>query len=139
MKKVILISCVRSKLSRPSKARDLYVSPLFKKNMAYAVSIEHDVIYILSAKYGLVGLDDEIEPYDLTLNNMTRPEIQAWAKKVKFQLERKTDLTEDHFIFLAGANYRKYLVPYIRSYEVPLEGLTFGRQLQRLSELSRVK
>lgn len=35
---------------------------------------------------------------------------------------------------LAGARYRKYLIPNIRSYSIPLEGLTIGRQLKYLKE-----
>ena len=56
MKKVTLISCVKKKLDLKSKAQDLYQSPLFKKNLAYAKQINSDEIYILSAKYGLLKL-----------------------------------------------------------------------------------
>jgi hypothetical protein len=80
----------------------------------------------------LLNLETEIEPYNLTLNNMTEKEIKEWAVKVINQLGYKTDLNNDHFIFLAGNKYRKYLVSYLKSYEVPLEGLPIGRQLQYL-------
>jgi hypothetical protein len=33
-----------------------------------------DQVFILSAKYSLVGLDDENEPYNLTLNTMSSRE-----------------------------------------------------------------
>lgn len=33
---VLLVTCVKEKLAAPSAARDLYVSPLFKKQRAYA-------------------------------------------------------------------------------------------------------
>ena len=60
MKKVTLISCVSKKLDLKSKAQDLYQSPLFKKKLAYAEQINSDEIYILSAKYGLLKLNDDI-------------------------------------------------------------------------------
>lgn len=134
MRKIILISCVSKKRSNKCKACDLYISPLFKKNLNYAQRLQPDHIFILSAKYSLVELDQEIEPYDLTLNTMIAREIRRWAAGVLRQLAEKTDLRHDHFVFLAGAKYRKYLVPQMAHVEVPFEGLPIGKQLQRLSE-----
>ena len=131
-KKIVLISCASKKRPVRSQAKDLYISTLFELNLKYAKSLNPDVIYILSAKYELLNLETEIEPYNLTLNNMTQSEIKEWALRVINQLNEKTDLTNDHFIFLAGNNYRKYLVSSLKSYEVPLEGLPIGKQLQYL-------
>lgn len=133
MKKIVLISCVSKKLPNRAKARDLYVSPLFRLNMGYARKLHPDAIYILSAKYGLVGLDDEIEPYDLTLNNMSAHQVKAWAKKVVGQISACANLSKDRFVILAGEKYRKFLLPHLAFYEVPMQGLTIGRQLQFLS------
>jgi hypothetical protein len=135
MKQIVLISCVSKKLETKSKAKDLYVSPLFKKNLKYATSINPDEIFILSAKYGLVGLNKEIEPYDMTLNKMRTNEIKKWAKVVLNQLNSLTDLKTDEFIFLAGNNYRKYLIPHITNYKVPMESLPIGKQLQWLTNM----
>lgn len=134
MSKIVLVSCVSQKRSQKSKARDLYTSALFKKNLQFAHRLSPENIFILSAKYGLVGLDDEIEPYDLTLNAMSAPEIKQWAKGVLGQLSEVSDIQQDQFIFLAGAKYRKYLVPFMAHVEVPLEGLRIGEQLHRLSQ-----
>lgn len=134
MKKIVLISCVSKKLPHQAKAQDLYVSPLFRLNLEYARKLMPDAIYILSAKHGLLDLDTEIEPYDLTLNDMPSRQVQAWARQVLEQLKGCVDLGNDHFVLLAGQKYRKYLVPHFASYEVPMEGLTIGRQLQYLSE-----
>lgn len=132
MKKIILISCVKKKQAYRAKAQDLYISPLFRFNLEYAKSMKPDAIFILSAKYGLLDLKQEIEPYELTLNKMSEGQKKAWAEKVLNDLSQKSDLSHDHFVFLAGMNYRKYLIPAMSSYEVPLEGFTFGQQLQEL-------
>ena len=134
MRKIVLISCVSKKRTQRSKARDLYISPLFKKNLQYALKLAPDQIFILSAKYGLVGLDEEIEPYNLTLNTMPSNAIKEWASGVILQLSEKADLHNDQFVFLAGVKYRKYLVPHLVHIEIPFEGLTIGRQLHKLSE-----
>jgi len=134
MKKIVLISCVSQKQLYRSKAKDLYISALFKKNLAYARRLNPDAIYILSAKYGLLDLETEIDPYNQTLNTMSAAENRSWAEKVLQQLGRVADLKQDHFIFLAGEKYRKNLLPHLFSYEIPMEGLTIGRQLQALSK-----
>jgi len=133
MKKIILISCVSQKRAYRSKAKDLYISALFKKNLAYAKRLNPDAIYILSAKYGLLDLETEMDPYNLTLNTMSAGQIRNWAEKVLQQLSQVANLNDDHFIFLAGIKYRKYLLPHLWSYEVPFEGLPIGKQLQALS------
>lgn len=132
MRRVVLISCTSKKLGTRAQAKDLYTSPLFRLNFAYANSLRPDAILILSAKYGLVDPEKEIDPYDVTLNDMSPNEIQAWASLVERRLRQYFDFQQNHFIFLAGANYRKHLIPYLSSYEVPMEGLSIGRQLQYL-------
>jgi hypothetical protein len=134
MRKIVLISCVSQKLPSKARARHLYISPLFKKNLAYAQGLKPDAIFVLSAKYGLVDLDQEIEPYELTLNTMSSNQIKSWAFRVLAQLSERADLNQDHFVFLAGQKYRKHLLPNFKSYEIPLEGLPIGKQLQFLSK-----
>lgn len=133
MKKIVLISCVSKKVSRKAKAKDLYISPLFVGNLRYARSFKPDNIFVLSAKYGLLELETEVDPYNTTLKDMSSAQVKAWADRVAEQLSAKSDLKRDHFIFLAGEKYRKYLAPRLASYEVPLQGMRIGEQLQRLA------
>ena len=130
--KVVLISCVSKKLPHKAKARDLYVSTLFKLGLKYAESQHPDKIFILSAEHGLVDLEKEIEPYNKTLNTMSAKEVSIWAEQVLKQLQVVADLKSDKFIFLAGERYRKHLLLYLSNYSIPLKGLGIGRQLQWL-------
>ena len=132
MKRVVLISCVSKKLTSRARAKELYTSTLFKFNLQYARKLNPDSICILSAKYGLLGLNDEVEPYDVMLNKMPANERKSWANNVVEQLKRYFDPTQDHFIILAGERYRQYLLPHLSSYEIPLKGLPIGKQLQYL-------
>ena len=131
---IVLIPCASEKLSQRAKARNLYTSTLFKLNLEYARQRQPDAIYILSAKYGLLSLDTEVEPYDVTLNNMSAKEAKAWAKHVLSQLAATCDLQRDHFILLAGTKYRQHLIDHLASTEIPLEGLSIGKQLQYLKQ-----
>jgi len=134
MSRVFLIACAAKKVPNRVRARDLYCRTLFRLNLAYAEEQSPDAIHILSAKYGLVDLDQPLEPYNVTLNELPRNEVRAWAENVSNALRARYDLTRDHFVFLAGANYRKYLVPSLTHYEVPLQGLRIGGQLQWLKQ-----
>jgi len=134
MKNIVLISCVSKKLDRKSTAENIYISPLFKKNLTYAKSLKPSEIYILSAEHGLLKLTDEIEPYDKTLNNMCSNEIKEWSKKVIIQLKSLTDLKNDEFTFLAGEKYRKFLIPELNNVKIPMKGLKIGKQLQWLTK-----
>ena len=134
MGKIILISCASKKLPYKSKANDLYTSPLFRYNLKYADSLNPDKIFILSAKYGLLHPDTEIEPYDETLNNKGKEKLKEWAEKVILDLKEESDLEKDEFIFLAGNKYRRFLIPYIKNYKVPMENLGIGEQLKYLKD-----
>jgi hypothetical protein len=132
MRRVVLISCVSKKLAHAAPAKDLYASSLFRFCLRYAATLNPDAIFILSAKYGLVTLDRRLEPYDDTLNTKRDAEIRGWAHGVLQQLRSECDLERDHVIFLAGEKYRRHLIGHINNYEIPLLGLSIGRQLQFL-------
>jgi len=132
MKTHILISCVSKKLDRPAPAKDLYTSPLFKFAYQYATSLKPDTIFILSAKHGLLSCDEVIAPYNETLNKMKAREVEIWAKQVLTELTKRTDLENDNFVLLAGEKYRKYLMPHLKHYRVPMKGLGIGEQLSWL-------
>jgi len=134
MKKIVFISCVKSKKSIPCAAIDFYVSPWFKKARDYAKSLYPDKIYILSAKYGLVDSKHIISPYDETLNNMKSEQRKIWAEKVLAQIKNAGINFDDNVIFLAGQKYRENLIRNFINVEIPLRGLGIGKQLQVMAK-----
>lgn len=128
-KKIVLLSCVATKLDHAAPAKELYISPLFKKSLAYAESLKPDDITILSAQYYVLSLDKVIEPYNKTLLTMPVDEIREWAAQVIKILADKYDLDNDEFIILAGDKYRKYITPMLKHWSAPLKGLRIGQQL----------
>ena len=134
MRLITLIACASTKAKEPRKAIELYQSDLFKKKVAYAYSIFTDEIYILSAKKGLVHQNEIIEPYDLTLNDMTTAECYIWALRVITQLELVEDVNNCKFVILAGNNYRQTLEINLPYCTVPMKGLGIGQQLQWLKQ-----
>ena len=132
--KLGLVSCTKSKKNYPCKAYEMYSpSNLFKKAYRYAAK-NYDLVVVLSAKYGLLLPNDEIEPYDLTLNTMKKREREEWANNVYNQMRKKLELNRiKSAYFHTGEKYREYLIPKLElagiDCTIPLEGLSFGQQL----------
>lgn len=125
----IFLGCVKSKRNKRSKAKDLYTSALFTKALAYARTLaDDDDIYILSAKHGLLRLEDPVDPYEVTLNGMSERERKRWSYNTFKQIEKEMDIDEKT-IFLCGMNYRKYIIRKFTDVEVPIEGKRIGEQL----------
>jgi len=116
MKKIVLIACAAKKLNYKAKAKNLYISSLLKKNLAYARSLEPDKIFILSAKHGLLDLDEEIFPYNETLNEKSSYEIKIWANSVLQKLRINTNPDKDEFIFILLYLKKKNII-FIKSKE----------------------
>jgi cytoplasmic iron level regulating protein YaaA (DUF328/UPF0246 family) len=107
-------------------------SDLFKKAYNYCTK-NYEAVAILSAKYGLLLPHDEIEPYDLTLNDMSSEEREAWAERVFKQMKSRLNLKDiDKVCFHAGENYREHLIPKLEEIcitsEAPLKNLGIGKQ-----------
>lgn len=133
---VYLVSCVSQKRKQACAARDLYVSPWFRKARRFAEA-SGCPWYILSAEYGLVAPGQVIAPYEQTLKTLRAADRRAWGERVAAQLaEAVPDMSL--VVFLAGGRYREFLAPYLagRGVEVsvPMEGLRIGEQLSWLGQ-----
>ncbi len=129
--KIILVSCVKTKQRIASPAKDLYVSPLFRAMRAYAQQ-HGDRWFVLSAKYGLVDPDQEIEPYDQTLKGMPVKERREWAIHVRSQMQDRGLLNGGvSFVWLAGRVYRQHLSVMLSDFpqEDPLIGKGIGERI----------
>jgi len=129
---IILVGCVSLKRSYVSPARDLYISPLWEGRRAYAEE-RGCPWYILSAKYGLLAPDDEIEPYDLKLDELPVDERCEWSQQVFDKLESNESVLQGKTIEIhAGKPYVEYLEPRLRE-----AGATICRPLAHISGIGR--
>jgi len=133
LKTLGLISCTKKKQGYRCKASEMYsTSDLFRKAYFYAVK-NYDTVAILSAKYGLLLPDDEVEPYNLTLNDMSSEEVKKWAEKTFNQMRSRLKLEDFAKVYFhAGKKYRQYLILKLENAniqcEVPLKNLGIGKQ-----------
>jgi hypothetical protein len=125
---------VKSKQSVPAPACELYVSTLFRGRRRH-VEASCDQWFILSAKHGLVEPSERIEPYDLTLDDLSTAQRAAWSTHVLDSLNDRVGSLAGMVVEIhAGSTYRDSgLVEGLRSaeaiVEVPAEGLNQGQQL----------
>jgi len=133
--RVALVGCVAQKGSRPAPAAELYTSPLFRYGLAWAEQ-HADQVYVLSAKYHLVELDQVLQPYDASLSTASKEERLAWAATVWGQLHQVLDVGGTHFTLLAGKAYTTYLAQWLKptaaACETPLARMSIGQQLHWL-------
>ncbi len=81
-----LVGCVKDNKSYRCKAKDLYVSDLFRKAKTYAER-NYDHWFILSAKHHLVDPETEIDPYDKTLNDANDLERKKWSFSARYPVQ----------------------------------------------------
>lgn len=134
-KTIVLVGCTKQKRDGTHKARDLYdESPLFRKRRVYADRFEW---YILSAKYGLIWPEAEVETYD---THITEVDETEWAESVLERLDNMVS-RDDEVRILAGKAYVDPLTPGLEAKGVDVidvnRGLMPGERLQKLNAINR--
>jgi hypothetical protein len=130
-----LVGCGAQKSLERCKAKDLYTSNLFRAARAYAEATCARW-YILSAKYGLLGPERVIEPYDLRLH---KEGAVGWGRRVGRQLNEvlpHSAMANATIVCLAGRPYSEAIDLGDREFywEEPLRGLGLGKRIQWLRE-----
>ncbi len=120
-KKIALVTCVKNKRTKKSKAINLYQGALFEKFISTAESHQPDQIFILSGKHGLLNPEREIEPYDLNLTLQSEGYKKEWSSQVISELKKITNLDRDEFIIIAHPEYYKGLTPHLKNHIIPID------------------
>ena len=131
---VCLIACCSAKAPHAAPVRHFYTSDLFRKSLAFADRNGFKWA-VLSAKHGLILPDQVIEPYDLSIAQLTamngKAHYHQWGAQIADALGHFE--TRD-FVFLAGQRYRDAITSSqiwrARLYQahIPMEGLGIGQQ-----------
>lgn len=131
---VIILGCVSTKRPAPSKAKDLYDSPMFAKRRRYAESTGKPWV-IFSAEYGIIDPDAVIAPYDVAMSRLSVGSRRAKGRQAVGQLETLTGpLRGKVFEIHAGASYADAIARPLAAagatLQNRLEAMQFGYQLQ---------
>jgi hypothetical protein len=85
-RELVIVGCGAAKLDRPAAAAELYTGQHFRACLLTARALVPDaLIRILSARHGLLELDELVQPYDVKLGqagSITGHELaaQAWER-----------------------------------------------------------
>lgn len=130
---IVLVSCAKTKLDVPAPAKDLYTSPLFGRQRAYA---EEQAVpwFILSAEHGLVAPDEWSAPYERYLPDTPSTYRVAWGAWIAERLELLAGPLEGKVVEIhAGRGYVEVIDKRLIDKGVlvvePLRGLTLGERL----------
>jgi len=117
---IVVIPCGGSKRDHPCPAGEMYVGGYHLLCQRYALTlVDRSHLYILSAKYGLLGYWETIEPYDLRMGkpgSVTVPLVLEQARLLGVEGEKEV-------VGLGGADYVKimrHVWPHVRT---PLDGV----------------
>lgn len=124
---MIIISCGAKKAMTPSRAKLMYIGSHFRNCLRWARRKTDDSkIFILSARYGLLRLEDQIAPYDLKMGqpgSVTVEKVRAQAAAFGIS----------GIIFsTAGAKYREILKEIFPNIHFPFEGRSMGLMAQAM-------
>ena len=122
--KIGLIGCSKKKLVGKHLARDLYQGALFQKSLAIAERLNFNMIYILSAKYGLLEIDRYVDSYNDDLTTKDKTERLSWAESVK------NKLPIGEYYYFCGKRYWEFLPPG----SIMFRGKGIGKILSNLNQ-----
>lgn len=129
--KNIFIGCGVAKADHRTDAEHMYIGSLTQKSLEYAEKyFKKSHIFILSAKHHILRLSDIIDPYNLTLKDMSEEEKDKWAKEVIDQA-RERSIKIDNQYFIAGQDYLEPLEKYIKVNEIG-QSQGIGYKMQKL-------
>lgn len=126
---IVIIPCGAKKQSVPVPAYAMYLGAYYKACLRYALSIsKQDDIFILSAKHGLLALDDPIAPYNLRMGEVG----SVTTQQIRDQALQRGILNEQ-VVGIGGRDYTDILCQVWADCITPLQGVGgIGKQIQWL-------
>lgn len=131
---IVVVGCGARKAAHATTAGTLYVGSYHRAAQRAALALApRDRVLILSARHGLLGLDDPVEAYELRLGQpgaVQAADIRAQAAD--------RGITGRPIVALCGAAYAALLREVWSDVTTPLAGVGgLGRQLQVLAAIRR--
>ena len=118
---LIVIPCSKQKQDRRAPLRELYTGPHFRAALAWALTVAPaDRVLVLSALYGLRQLDDELSPYDYTIQDRKRNKPTFPPPPLPVGMRRR-----GFMVSVCGREYDEWLRPDFN----PVAGLGIGQRL----------
>lgn len=139
MKKIVLLTGSEKTKKYPTTAKNMYwESHVFRAAYRYAQIIADD-IYIISPKYGVIGVDEIVGIEDEQLEKWPKIKRQIWGRNLLIELAKKVDLQEDRFEILTEKSHYETFIKGIKYYNLPLERYSKSEWLPYIQKLIRAE
>lgn len=138
-KTVAIIPCTNQKSDRPGPAREVWAGNHFQLILAHA-EMFYDDVYIMSYKYGLIGPDMQIEPYDIDLRTANAGARLRWWALMKGHIKELSE-TKPLLVALYTGNVERerIIAEFVRNgveqVITPFEGLKVGARMAKVYDL----
>lgn len=113
--RVALVGCGKAKAAEPRQALQLYTGRLFRAAVDFAIAT-HDEVFIVSAKHGLLPLEQHVEPYDLSMRDLSPAARALWGDDVARALVDAMGGVRMAVTVLMGESYARWLQPALARY-----------------------
>lgn len=144
--RLVLLCCGETKLDRAAPARELYTGPTWQTFRTHAPTDLRNVA-VVSAKYGLVHGDDELNTYEQPMTLRRQAAVRAALPDQAAQLAERLATPVREVIIVGGFDYRNAQVDAVLrlmkagkiapdANVIQVDG-QIGEQRQRLGELLR--
>jgi len=110
-KTLVINGCSQGKLSQPAPAREFYTGQLFRMVRKFSELHKFDQ-RIVSGKYGLLTMDDLVDPYDMRIR--TKADVKRVQDKCLYRLV-ELHKAYDTIIVILGKKYREVISPILDS------------------------
>lgn len=131
---LIVVPCGARKLDHRARAAEMYIGSYHRACRRAAEALRPDRLVILSARYGLLDLDDEIEPYDTPHGAAGT----VTARLLRDQAARRGIAALDPVMVLGGARHVALAKAVWPRALTPLSGTRgMGEQIARLAAMAR--
>jgi len=127
VKTLVIATCVKEKQKGRHKAKDLYISDLFKKMRKYVETYNYDW-RIISAKHGLINPEKVIDSYEdesldqfKLLQGKQTENLRAKKETLRNLIDeqlRPVLINYKRIILMCGKHYRDVILPLLEEKEV---------------------
>lgn len=128
---IAVVGCGKAKLAHRARARELYVGNLFRARLALAEALGARVIYIASARHGLVPDTAILDPYEADLRRGGQLARESWTQRITDTLHVVLHASPGPVLALVSGPYADW-VPHIAQAYTVGRGLPQGKLLHAL-------
>ncbi len=117
----------------PEPAITLYRSEFFRLGRSYAHSQDPALLFVLSAKWGLLPADQVVAPYPEMMSQLQEPEVlDTWAEGIVQTLHGRLDPQRYQWMVLGLRRFAYPLAKALPHAKMPLDGMNFVQAINFL-------